>query len=75
MRVQPEDAAAPGGGANLLPGRVLRMARGVQRDEVTVTLAGAQQLVGFAARPNRLRAGSRVQAVVDESAVVVALAG
>ena len=75
VRVQPVDAAAPQGGANLLPGRVLRMARGVQRDEVTVTLAGELQLVGFAARPNRLRAGSRALAWLDESAVVVALAG
>ena len=75
VRVQPMDAAAPQGGANLLPGRVLRMARGVQRDEVTVTLAGELQLVGFAARPNRLRAGSRALAWLDESAVVVALAG
>lgn len=75
VRVQPVDAAAPESGANLLPGRVLRMARGVQRDEVTVTLAGELQLVGFAARPNRLRAGSRALAWLDESAVVVALAG
>lgn len=73
VRVQAVDVADAGEGANLLTGRALRLSRGVQRDEVTVTLAGDLQLVGFAARPNRLRAGSRVQAVVDESAVVLAL--
>ncbi|HRH86196.1 MAG TPA: hypothetical protein PLO41_05050 [Rubrivivax sp.] len=59
----------------LVAGRVLRVSRGVQRDELCVTLAGGMQLVGFATRPNRLRAGSRASAVLDESAVVVALTG
>ena len=72
VRVHAAEAAAPMGG-NRLPGRVLRVSRGVQRDEVVVTLAGDQQLVGFAARPNRLRAGSRADAVLDDSAVVLAL--
>ena len=58
---------------NQLPGRVLRIARGQLRDECVLTLAGEQQLVGFAARPNRLRAGSPACARVDESAVVLAL--
>jgi hypothetical protein len=31
------------------------------------------QLVGFAARPNRLRVGSRVMVWLDDSAVVIAL--
>ena len=74
VRVQAADAAAPAeAGANLLSGRVLRISRGVQRDEVTVTLAGDMQLVGFAARPNRLRAGSRAGVWLDDSAVVLAL--
>ena len=72
VRVHAAEAAAPMGG-NRLPGRVLRVSRGVQRDEVVATLAGDQQLVGFAARPNRLRAGSRADAVLDDSAVVLAL--
>ena len=72
VRVHAAEAAAPMGG-NRLPGRVLRVSRGVQRDEVVVTLAGDQQLVGFAACPNRLRAGSRADAVLDDSAVVLAL--
>ncbi|MFV0679634.1 TOBE domain-containing protein [Ottowia sp.] len=62
-----------GAGANRLLGTVLRCARGVQRDEVVVTLAGGVQLVGFADRPNRLRKGSRVAVWMDGSAVVVAL--
>ena len=74
VRVQAADAEAPAG-TNRLPGRVLRVSRGVQRDEVVVTLAGDQQLVGFAARPNRWRVGSRVAAWLDDSAVVLALAG
>jgi len=76
VRVQALPAGqAPGEGANALPARVLRVSRGVQRDEVIVTLDGSRmQLVGFAARPNRLRAGNRAHAVVDESAVVMALA-
>lgn len=64
------DAAAP----NLLHGKVLTLSRGSGLDEVTLTLAGGQQLVGFAQRPNRLRAGSRVIAEMDESALVLALA-
>ena len=73
-------ADAPAAGArgaavpvNRLEGRVARLSRGVQRDEAVVTLAGGLQLVGFAARPNRLRSGSRAVAELDESAVVVAL--
>ena len=77
VRVQAAGAdALPTAGANGLPGQVLRVARGVQRDEVVVTVAGdGMQLVGFAARPNRLRAGSRAVAWLDDSAVVLALAG
>ena len=75
VRVQALAAGQAGEGVNALPARALRVSRGEQRDEVTVTLEGsAMQLVGFAARPNRLRAGSRVMALVDESAVVIALA-
>ena len=58
---------------NYLPGRVLRAARGHARDEMVLALAGGQQLVGFAERPNRLRVGSAAQVNVEESAVVLAL--
>ena len=75
VRVQAKDAAAAdASGVNRLSGAVLRVSRGAQRDEVVVTLAGELQLVGFAAKPNRLRAGSRAEAWLDESAVVIALA-
>lgn len=58
---------------NRLQGRVARVSRGRVRDEVVLTLPGEFQLVGFADHPNRLRAGSRVTACVDENAVVLAL--
>lgn len=67
----PREAGKRGG--NSLAGRVLRVARGTMNDELVLTLASGQQLVGFAARPNRLRAGSKAQARIDESAVVLAL--
>ncbi|MBK6614028.1 MAG: TOBE domain-containing protein [Ottowia sp.] len=65
---------AQGGARNHLPGRVARVSRGAQRDEVLVTVAPGCQLVGFAAKPNRLRGGSRVVLAVEASAVVLALA-
>ena len=61
------------GQGNLLHGRVARVARGTSRDEVVLTLSGDLQLVGFAPHPNRLRAGSRVSARVDDNALVLAL--
>ena len=72
VQIEPLDAPV-GDASNRLPGRVLRAARGTSRDELVLTLSGGQQLVGFAARPNRLRAGSRAQARVEASAVVLAL--
>ena len=75
VRVQAASVAStPAPATHALAGRVLRVARGVQRDEVVVTLPGDIQLVGFAARPNALRAGSRAVAWVEDSAVVLALA-
>ncbi|MDO5625638.1 MAG: LysR family transcriptional regulator [Pseudomonadota bacterium] len=67
------DTPAPAAGVTHLPGRALTLSRGNLHDEATLTLAGGQQLVGFAARPNRLRAGSRLRAEVSDSAVVLAL--
>jgi len=51
------------------------ISRGHARDEVTLALHGEQRLVGFSARPNRLRVGSRALACLPDSAVVLALAG
>ncbi len=69
----PRLAEPPTHAVNRLPGKIGRLSRGVQRDEAVVTLDGGLQLTGFAARPNRLRSGSRVVAELDESAVVIAL--
>ncbi|MET4578911.1 TOBE domain-containing protein [Ottowia thiooxydans] len=68
--LDPENTGLP---ANPLLGKVLRVARGVSTDEVVITLASGQQLVGFAARPNRLRVGSKARAWIEASAVVLAL--
>ncbi len=72
VRIEAAGAPAPAS-VNPLAGRVLRATRGQARDELVLTLAGEQQLVGFAVRPNRLRVGSAAQALVEESAVVLAL--
>jgi len=58
---------------NQLSGRVARLSRGSLRDEVVLSMPGDLQLVGFAARPSRLRVGSRATACLEENAVVLAL--
>jgi molybdate transport system regulatory protein len=58
--------------ANQVVGKVARLSRGSQRDEVVMTLPGGLQLVGFADQPNRLRVGSKVRAQIEENAVVLA---
>ena len=74
-----ERKGAPASGkratANLLSGRATRVSRGETGDEVSLTLDGGLQLVGFAPAASGIRVGNRVQAGVDEAAVVVALAG
>ena len=74
VQVQRADAALPGRG-NRLTGTVCKVARGDSGDEIVIALAGGLQLVGFAASGSGLRTRQRVTAVVDESAVVVALPG
>lgn len=64
---------SPGEPANLISGKVARLSRGVVRDEVVMSLPGDLQLVGFAKRPNRLRVGSKVRAILEENAIVLAL--
>lgn len=68
-------AGAAGPGANVLAGRAARVSRGAQGDEVSAVLDGGLALVGFAPARSKLRAGSRVLLAVDESALVLALAG
>jgi molybdate transport system regulatory protein len=65
-------APAPGL-SNVLAGRAARASRGKTGDEISVTLEGGLRLVGFARPGSGIRAGSKVHAVLDESAVVVAL--
>ena len=61
-------------GGNLLHGRANRISRGDTGDEIAMEIGPGLQLVGFAPARSGLRVGSRVQARVEESAVVVALA-
>ena len=68
------EVAAPGSpSVNVLCGRATRVARGPLGDEVAARLDGGLQLVGFAAPASGLRAGSRVEMTVEESALVIAL--
>ena len=60
--------------AQWLGGQVVRISRGKTGDEVSLQLDAGLQLVGFAASSERLKAGSRVRALVEESALVIALA-
>jgi molybdate transport system regulatory protein len=60
---------------NQLAGVVAGVARGEDGDEISVALEGGLQLVGFAPSGTALRGRQRVLAMVDESAVVVALPG
>ncbi len=69
-------AAAPlaGPGVSRLPAKAVRVVRGETGDEVSAELAGGIQMVGFAATDSGLRAGSRVLLLVEDNAVVIALA-
>lgn len=70
-------AAAPAAGdpgALRLPARATRVVRGDSGDEVSAELASGLQMVGFAAPGSGLRAGSAVVLVVEDNAVVLALA-
>jgi molybdate transport system regulatory protein len=62
-------------GRNLLQGRVTRASRAAAGGEVALELESGLQLVGFAGPGSGLKMHSPAVAYVDESAVVVALAG
>ena len=72
----PADGAAPGqrDTSHYVYGRAVRISRGAAGDEVSLQLDAGLQLVGFAAEGSGLKAAARVQAMVDESALVIALA-
>jgi molybdate transport system regulatory protein len=57
-----------------LRGRVVRISRGATGDEVSLQLDGGLQLVGFSAAGSGLKTKARVNALIEESAVVIALA-
>jgi len=57
-----------------LSGRVVRISRGATGDEVSLQLDGGLQLVGFSAAGSGLKSKARVNALIEESAVVIALA-
>jgi molybdate transport system regulatory protein len=63
------------GHANALAGVAARVSRGKSGDEVSLTLPGGLQLVGFAAAGSGVRKGDAVWALVEPSAVVIALPG
>ena len=79
VRVTAHPAAATGSGvpqnSQVLSGRALRISRGATGDEVSLELDGGLQLVGFSVAGSGLKIKARVNALVDESAVVIALAG
>ncbi len=60
-------------GRNLLAGRVSRASRSMQGGEVALTLPSGLQVVGFTQPGVVLKVGIGAVAVVDESAVVVAV--
>lgn len=62
-------------GQCVLHGRIERLARGHDRDEVVLSLDGGGQWVGFAEHPFAARKGQRAWATMLSSALVVGLAG
>lgn len=66
---------ADAGGLNQLSGTADRITRGRSGDEITVSLSGGLQCVGFGEPGAGVRRGGAVWAEIDESAVVIALAG
>ncbi|MBI3533229.1 MAG: LysR family transcriptional regulator [Burkholderiales bacterium] len=62
-------------GRNLLHGHATRVSRAAAGGEVALTLETGLHLVGFAGSGSGLKVGCPAVACVDESAVVIALAG
>ncbi|RYF38406.1 MAG: LysR family transcriptional regulator [Comamonadaceae bacterium] len=69
--VSPRDAVRAGG--QYLTGQAQRISRGATGDEVSLLLDAGLQLVGFAAAGSGIKAKTPVSALIDESAVVIAL--
>ncbi|MEO7391095.1 MAG: TOBE domain-containing protein [Ramlibacter sp.] len=75
MAVSVATEAMPAPGRNLLHGRVSRASRSVAGGEVALALDAGLQLVGFAQPGSGLKVRQPAVAWIDESAVVVAVAG
>jgi molybdate transport system regulatory protein len=77
VAVAAQDAAPPSTGAagNRLVGIVTRIARASTGDEVVLTLPSSLNLVGFAPPGLRLVKGQAAVAMLEESAVVLAIGG
>ncbi|MCZ8256557.1 MAG: TOBE domain-containing protein [Polaromonas sp.] len=73
VAVTAQSPAATAPGVQGLNGQAVRISRGATGDEVSLQLEGGLQLVGFAAAGSGLKTKALVQALVDESAVVIAL--
>jgi molybdate transport system regulatory protein len=73
VTVTAQSAAATPPGVQGLNGHAVRISRGATGDEVSLQLDGGLQLVGFAAAGSGLKTKGLVQALIDESAVVIAL--
>ena len=65
----------PAEAGNWLNGRATRVSRAAGGGEVALELAGGLQLVGFCSADSGLKVGRPALAFIDESAVVVAVAG
>ncbi|MEO8388339.1 TOBE domain-containing protein [Polaromonas sp.] len=72
VTTQPNATASPSG-VQGLNGQAVRVSRGTTGDEVALQLDGGLQLVGFALSGSGLKVRSPVQALVDESSLVIAL--
>ena len=73
VQVAADAQAEPG--RNLLRGQVTRASRAAAGGEVSLALDAGLQLVGFCGPDSGLRLKAQALALIDESAVVVALPG
>lgn len=73
VRVAPQ--IDPTDSRNVVVGAVSRTSGSVHRGEVTLQIDGGVRLVGFSDEGQRLKAGQRAMASIEESGVVVAISG
>ena len=72
-RVAPASRVIPGGEGQALSGKVVRVSRSASGDEVSIQLPVGPQLVGFSVARSGFKVGAQAWALVNESAVVLAL--